>query len=494
MPLSPIQRWFFSRDLAAPEHWCLAMAIEIDPAMSEETIRAAVAALVEHHPQLRAGFRSVDGKWRQEITEIVREVGTADLLDRSSETPMGAAARAAQSLRFDGTPLSRFSILDREALLCEQAPGTQTASTQKAGAQTGSQKNTEPPSHTLVVTAHHLIIDAASWPILCDDLALALQVADKGQAVSLPERTDSFARWSGALAALADDSSAVETSYWTAPWGTDLARLPTDRPTDRGADRELVERHSETATRRFESPKLFDEALKPYNNRVEDLLLTALVQTLSATASAEESTRWRIGLERHGRDGVDAFDLSRTIGWFTSAFPIRVETGSDPRDKPRSPAEQIQSMKELLRGVPSSGIGYGRLRYGNDPEASARVGADEASEDVLFNYLGHSFPPSSPPPILSTRPIFEGVRAGENARSHPLEINSHREADALVLHWTFNTAIHDRETIDGWVDTYIQALAELIEHCVSADGAYTPSDFPDAGLDQDELDALLDSL
>ena len=132
---------------------------------------------------------------------------------------------------------------------------------------------------------------------------------------------------------------------------------------------------------------------------------------------------------------------------------------------------------------------------GSDAEFRRRVSSDEHAEDVLFNYLGIlSQEVSTTGLVRSVRSLSTSVRAPENGRSHLLEVNSYRDG-ALKMDWIYNTRVHRRNTIEKWATQYLAELRSIILHCTSRDSPdYTPSDFPEAEMSQEDLDEFLEQL
>src|ERR1044072_1414049 len=88
-------------------------------------------------------------------------------------------------------------------------------------------------------------------------------------------------------------------------------------------------------------------------------------------------------MEGHGREEVSqGVDVSRAVGWFTSIYPVVLESKA---------AEEVgtalKRIKEQLRAVPRRGLGYGVLRYLGSGEVSARL-REMPRAQVGFNYLG----------------------------------------------------------------------------------------------------------
>jgi non-ribosomal peptide synthase protein (TIGR01720 family) len=232
---------------------------------------------------------------------------------------------------------------------------------------------------------------------------------------------------------------------------------------------------------------LLREVPKVYNTQINDVLLTALVQTLCEWTGGR---RILIDIEGHGREDLfEDIDLTRTIGWFTSHLPIRLELGLDHE----GPGEALKSIKEQLRRVPLGGAGYNLLRY-------LRVATDlgiklkSAPEpEVSFNYLGqldHVLDGS-----ILFRPAREGVgqsRGTYEIRGFILEVTCWMTDGILRFNWNYSENFHDRATIEKVSFRYLTALHEIIRHCrLPGVGGYTPSDFPYADLSQATLDRVI---
>jgi non-ribosomal peptide synthase protein (TIGR01720 family) len=217
--------------------------------------------------------------------------------------------------------------------------------------------------------------------------------------------------------------------------------------------------------------------------------LTALAQTLAHWTGVSTLV---VDLEGHGREEiVEGVDLSRTVGWFTTIFPVLLQL-----EPAATPAEALKSVKEQLRCIPQRGIGYGVLRYlSQDKEISEKLRALPQAE-VCFNYLGDGDQGLSEARLFSRTQEASGPhRSRQGRRRYLLEINARLVGGQLQLDWTYSECIHRRDTIAGLAQGFIQALRTLIVHCQSPEaGGYTPSDFPQMHLSQQELDTLLAAL
>ena len=335
----------------------------------------------------------------------------------------------------------------------------------------------------LLIVIHHLAVDGVSWRILLEDFESAYNQLKEGQNVRLPAKTSSFRQWALKLAeySLAGELQA-ELDYWKHVTGSPPARLPLDHVGPRS--RQILESSSTTIKVRLEASEtqaLLQQVPAVYKTQVNDVLLTALALAFREWTGSDE---FYVNLEGHGReDIVEGIDLSRTIGWFTSIFPVRLRLDSI------SPGPALKSVKEQLRKIPQKGIGYGILRYlAGHSELSS-----EAEPEVVFNYLGQFDRMVQDSQLLSLAPESSGPwHSPLQRRRHALEINSLVIDGQLEVWWTYSERLHKAETIQNLGQSFVSALRSLIAHCQSPDaGGYTPSDFPLSGLDQETLDRFL---
>src|SRR6185369_4222495 len=234
-----------------------------------------------------------------------------------------------------------------------------------------------------------------------------------------------------------------------------------------------------------ETRALLKEVPGVYHTQINDVLLAALAEGLAEWTG---NTSWLVELEGHGREEIiDGLDLSRTVGWFTSVYPVLLELTQD------DPGATLKSIKEQLRAIPQRGIGYGLLRYlSRDKEIAQKLRSLPHAE-IRFNYLGQfdqllpestSFGPS--------RGSSGATQSASMERRYPLEIKGGVSGGCLQLMVTYCENLHRRETIEGLAANIIRSLRAFIAHCLSPGaGGFTPSDFPLAALDQKTVDWLV---
>ncbi len=334
-----------------------------------------------------------------------------------------------------------------------------------------------------------------SWRILLEDLATAYQQISRGQMIKLPEKTTSWKYWSDRLTEYAQNQAVKELDYWVNQSNISTKTLPVDYYFDSAQYKPASEENNtldstasvSLALNEEQTRALLQDVPAAYNTQINDVLLTALVQSF-ANWTGENSLL--IDLEGHGREDLfEDVDLSRTVGWFTTLFPVGLEITEN------QPGEALKSIKEQLRSIPNRGIGYGILRYLNADKSIREKLASFPSAQVSFNYLGQFDQVLKASSVLGEAKEFKSEQSGLNRRSHLLGISGFIRAGKLEMTWAYSDKIHKRDTIERLASGFMEALTTLIDHCQSKDEqSYTPSDFSAAKLNQQQLDKFLAKL
>src|SRR6185312_109545 len=232
---------------------------------------------------------------------------------------------------------------------------------------------------------------------------------------------------------------------------------------------------------RAQTHALLKEAPAAYRTQVNDLLLTALGSALCWWSGHKKIL---IDLEGHGREDLYDIDLSQTVGWFTTLYPVMLDPSGDLD-------QRIKRIKENLRKIPNKGLGYGLFKYHGTPEQCEFL-ASLPKPEVVFNYLGQ-FDASFDESVLWTlaaEPV--GDLTDENAPlSHDISISGHVYEGELCLTVSYSDARYHKTTIEAFINAYQTELETLIVHCTSGIQGLTPSDFPLVEITQRELDSLL---
>ncbi|MEQ6592657.1 non-ribosomal peptide synthase/polyketide synthase [Pseudomonas aeruginosa] len=443
--LAPVQRWFFERAIPNRQHWNQSLLLQARQPLDGDRLGRALERLQAQHDALRLRFREERGAWHQAYAEQAgeplwrRQAG-------SEEALLALCEEAQRSLDLEQGPLLR-------ALLVDMADGSQR----------------------LLLVIHHLAVDGVSWRILLEDLQRLYADLD----ADLGPRSSSYQTWSRHLHEQAG-ARLDELDYWQAQLHDAPHALPCENP--HGA---LENRHERKLVLTLDAERtrqLLQEAPAAYRTQVNDLLLTALAR---ATCRWSGDASVLVQLEGHGREDLgEAIDLSRTVGWFTSLFPLRLTPAADL-------GESLKAIKEQLRGVPDKGVGYGLLRYLAGEEAATRLAALPQPR-ITFNYLGRFDRQFDGAALLV--PATESAGAAQDPcapLANWLSIEGQVYGGELSLHWSFSREMFAEATVQRLVDDYARELHALIEHCCQEGNVgATPSDFPLATLHQEQLDRL----
>jgi non-ribosomal peptide synthase protein (TIGR01720 family) len=339
------------------------------------------------------------------------------------------------------------------------------------------------PSRLLFVI-HHLAVDGVSWRILLDDLWTAYQARLRGEPITLPPRTTSIKRWAALLSDHArSDEVGAERAYWLDETRRRAGRLPVDHL---GAENlESSARVFSLALSQDETEALLRDVPAVYGTQINDILLTALAISLREW-TGEGAVLF--DLEGHGREELfPGVDLTRTVGWFTTLFPVVLDLG-----KEGELGWVLKSVKEQLRAIPNRGIGYGLLRYLREDETLRQQLTALPQAEIIFNYLGQlgqAVPESAP--LRSARESAGAARSPRARRPHLLEVIASVSSGRLRVGFTYGEAVHERASIVAFGERFLEALRALITHCLSPQaGGYTASDFQAGKLSQNVVDML----
>ena len=336
----------------------------------------------------------------------------------------------------------------------------------------------------LLLVVHHLAIDGVSWRILIEDIEAVYTSLIAGQTPTLPAKTTSYKAWAGRLTDYAR-TPGIKASFGA--WATLSGPPATPLPIQNTGSRNL-ECDASTLTTHLtakETEALLQHVPSAYRTQINDVLLTALARTLQECTDGET---FLIDLEGHGREDIAAdIDLSRTIGWFTTMFPVRLQF-----QKGLEPAAALKAVKEQVRGIPDRGLSYGLLRYLGEEGAELKALASKRQPELLFNYLGQF------DQVVCSSKLFGFAdeptgpcHYGKARRTHELEILCLVANGKLEAKWIWNTKQLSRSTVEQLADGFVKSLRWIIAHCLSPlAGGRTPSDYPLAKLDQRVLDRL----
>ncbi|WP_037835156.1 condensation domain-containing protein, partial [Streptomyces sp. NRRL S-481] len=452
---SPIVQWL-GETTDAIDGFVQSVVLNTPADLSADALDEILTALVRRHDMLRARLVRGD-RWSFDIPEADRATASWQESDRPLDECVALATDGLAPA--DGAMLR--AVWRREA-------------------------------RQLVLVAHHVVIDGVSWRILMEDLATAWRQFTSGMPVEPPPVGTSFRRWTQLLERAAFDADG--SYYWRPLPGADG---PVGRRALSAADTVARERTRTVSVGPEVTAALLGEVPAKFHTGVGDVLLTALAVALARRRRdlGQDQTFAHIELEGHGREGQFVAgsagfepELSRTVGWFTTLFPVLVDPGAaaDFTD-PAYLTSALKRVKEHLADVPDNGVSYGALRY------LTHTAFDAPAPQVLFNYLGRFDAGAAGDwQLVRTTGQLGEKRDPRMRLPRPLEFNAIAEPAAtgayeLVTTISWPDGMFTDEDITTLGEYFRAALAGL---AALDRGGHSPSDFPLVPLTQSDVDGL----
>ncbi|MCP5054395.1 MAG: amino acid adenylation domain-containing protein, partial [bacterium] len=440
--LTPIHKWFFRKDSKGIHYFNQVVMQRRKEGLDGNFVRKVFEKIVQHHDALRMVYER-DGDMivqrnrglgeGQLIHMEVVEFKDKDHFDNDSE---GIIDRVNDGIDLNTGPLVRLGLF--------KLPG----------------------EDIFMIGIHHNVMDGVSWRILLEDFETGYRQVENGEPIKFPDKTDSVKEWALQLKEYADSSRALEEiDYWNTIEKMEIEKLPMGR----GAGKETMKyKNQEVVSMNLDKEKslqLVKEANWVYNTEINDLFLTILGMSIKEWSG---NTQVLFNLEGHGREGIiEDIDISRTIGWFTSQYPVVLDMSLP--GCPDSPEEemvyQIRNVKETLRRIPNKGIGHAILKYMTSPEKKGDISFNLQPE-ICFNYLGQLEEETDQPG--ETQQLNLVLRAsGECDTSYPIDIYGGVGKDGLNLLFNYDKYEFERSDIERLADCFRANLIKVTDHCVT---------------------------
>ncbi len=454
-PLTPVQQAFFeSPGMINRNYYNQSVLLHCTERVDLDILDRCWAALTEHHDVLRMRYTAEGASWKQynhgvsdkNYTIVSHDLRTAP---EEQKALLQYCTSMQSSLDISEGPLCRIGHFTLEG------------------------------ADRLLLVIHHLVVDGVSWRILLEDLAALYEGYSKTAAVSLPLKTESFRAWSLALNRfVAEGGLDQERPYWEQM----LARQVPAYPFTAVAANQF--RYNQVVN--FSLDAGLTELLQTrvhqvFNTDVNDVLLTALALAIQELFGID---RFFIELEGHGREAIlDGIDISRTVGWFTSFYPLLLDVSATD-----GLLSAVVKIKETLRKVPAKGIGYSLLRY------LGGILSHQVKPGIAFNYLGEfgnggnkesellfSFAAESAGPESAT----------ENTQTIALDISGVLFSGTLNMSLKYDNAYFPETVIRELTAGYKANLEALVTALGAETGTYlTPADLTFNKLSIAELATL----
>ena len=483
VPLIPIQKWFFEQSYENQDHWNQAQLLKISESLYLDILEKAVSAVIHHHDSLRLRYKSVKKTYKQYYED----------------------ARSALNIKIKKIDLAKIKSKDQAIKLTEHCSKIQASLDIKSGPVMAAAVFTglSDGKDRLLIAIHHLMVDGISWRVIIPDLESSYQQIKAGKQVKLTAKTSSYQDWGNALIKYADNKAIDDLDYWLK---ISESIKPLKHDFDCKKDYATNMDEVQISWDKKHTDDLLNKTQKAYNTEINDLLLSAFALALANWQKIENVS---FNLEGHGReDCVSGVDITRTVGWFTSLFPVAL---SLPEIKDINNLTDldykacIQGIKEQLRDIPDKGLSYGVLKYltssPSSPSPLSKEQVDSISSlhisKVSFNYLGQfgGDDKSQDQNSWGFAPESSGFALGpKNHHPNLLDLNGMVMDGKLGFSVAFSTSHFDKKSINKFSELFKEYVLKIIEHCASKkEVAYTPSDFATTNLSQVKLDQILEN-
>ena len=437
VPLTPIQHWFFEQHPFDEHHFNTSMLLEVWHGIDVAMIEKTVEHLIAHHDALRLRFEKTADGWQQfnaglDIGLPFYYIDLSDLKGRQQSQ----AYESAKLLLQTGFDLAKGPLF--HVAYFHFGKGS---------------------SGRLLLVFHHLVTDGVSYRIFMEDFVTIYHQFARQQQVKLPAKTTSYQYWSSKLTEHAQSLAIKDDSgYWLGMNQTASYPIPVDYP-----EGENVYGSSDRLTlslNNADTRNLLQTVLANYDVQINDVLLACLVRTFYQWTG---KTALLVEMEGHGREDLfEDVDVSRTMGWFTSSFPVLFEIESNQRLE-----ESLATIKAQLERIPNKGIGYGLARYLSQ-DADIREKLKSLPEpEVNFNYLGQfDQMPQSEEDVMPIRIAGESAGPEQSPRGRRgalLYVVGIITGGELDIHWSYSKNQYKKSTIKRLAKAYMEDLRRLIE-------------------------------
>lgn len=449
-PLLPIQSRYFNAGPVSLNNFNQSVILNYDGKVTTTDLLTAFAALVKHHDVLRSAFTLTQQGWQQTIL--------------ASDNVSGC-----NGIEKDLSAYSKESLVD-EIAKCKKELITQLNIGESKLLTFANIITANGIENQLLIVIHHLVCDGVSWWILLSDLNTLISDSDQSQ-IKLPDKTYSVKQWADSLSVFAKKTTASqELSYWQKIDQANACAL--QRPNIDAINTAAKQQELVVQIDKEQTNKLLIELPKRMSVPIQDVLLTAFVHTISAFANTKS---FKVDIEGHGREDLgENINTLRTIGWFTSIYPLLVTSESLSLT-----GKDLKVVKEWMKRVPNHGVGYGVL------------GLNKPSE-FLFNYMGQWNRNLTDDSRFSfAQPIAKSN--DQTGLTYAIELNAMVFNDCLQLMLSFNVRTFDNVKSEQIKAALTENLLSLLDYGLSGEElGFTPSDFPTANIAQGDLDDIFD--
>jgi non-ribosomal peptide synthase protein (TIGR01720 family) len=459
--LIPIQHWLFERIQHDPQHWNQNVVLNTRKDLDFPSLERTVQKILSQHDVLRSVFRKEqNNQWKQEFLPL-----------NTTQLPLAFVDLSNEDEDSQTNIIEQYSQELNHSMDLTTGPLIKIVYFQMY----------ENQLNKLLIAVHHLIIDAESWRILLEDMQTCWTSFSDGKAPSLPNKTSSFKLWSEKLKTYAQSNVLIdEQAYWHRQTTSRHSNIPQDmkcRTDDNIAKTtQLVTQSVDPQT----TTLLLKTLPKQHKIEARDVLICALICSINQWSN---TAKILIDVEGHGREDIFSnVDISRTIGWFTSVFPVLFEFEST-----HDLATNLQNTQKIIKQIPNKGIGHGIIRELSQDSNLKQ----QRNSEICFNYLGQTtHPKSNDQPLQMVQHNIGQPRSPNGMRAYLIEVNARVHDDQLIVDWFYSDKIHFKSTIESLARIFNKTLVELVNLDQIQPTSFENDSVNSFDLDENELNSI----
>ncbi len=449
MALSPIQESFFERNMLVPQHYNQSVIVYSDERLEKILLAAVIEKIQQHHDALRIIFP--EGEKRQQYNRDISFINPLLVKD----------------LRNDSSSFEELLQQTERNFSLSNGPLFQATLYQL------------PDKDCLVLSVHHLLVDGISWRIIMEDLAELYKQAAQGQDFELSPKTDSYKTWVEELCNYVQSGTFnTDQAYWIQREYRATDALVTAPVENRKAGTAHLDFQLENDT----TQSLLGNAHTAFNTEINDLLIAAL--SFAVGEVFDKKNVW-IMMESHGREEIiPQVTINRTVGWFTSTYPVSMETGAGDHL-----SVHIKKVKHSLHEIPFRGIGYSLLKYKRKLEGTP---CPDQLPQILFNYLGQ-FDNTNGSSQFRFAPAPADMHDSNEKINFGITISGIIAEGKLGIQIHYDRSLFSSNSMIDLKNKFRQALYDIIQVCINRTGTeLTPTDMGYDGLSMQEFESIFD--
>lgn len=434
--LTPIQRWFFKKVLTNQSHYNQSVFIYKKEGFNVDTVREVFIGIIEHHDVLRMTY-TFDGDSVKQYNHGLEktEVDIAVINLSQDQNYQSRVAEEANKAHIE-INIEKGPILKLVLFKC-------------------------PDGDHLLIIIHHLIVDGISWRILLEDFAKAYVQRINGEDIGFPQKTSSYKDWAEKLLQYAQsDKLQKEKEYWESIVRADINSMPRRHKTSMDKVKFIKDQSVILSEEETEKVK---NASNTLNISMEGILLSAIGLSFKKCTGVDKLL---VDLEGHGRQDIDNdINITRTVGWFTSLYPVILDSGSEVY------IDCLKKVNDMLKGLPNKGFGYSVLKFLTTDTQTNPINLDFKA-DVCFNYLGE-FDQDINTELFSISHLFSGKAVcEENPVVYSFDINSIIIENKLRVNINYNQYQYAEQEVAVFAEACKQYIVEIIHYVAVQQSIY----------------------